>query len=519
MIMPTTRRLTIAGSIFLLGILVLPGFLGSSSAGDKTNNESLDWELPNSKLRLPFAKEQPIVFVGTSSAAEWNKLTAFWTPITETALDPVTGAKVERTIVKIKLPLGLSQAPKIPAENPLTVARWELGRRLYFDTVLSSDGTVACASCHQPKKGFTDQLPFSAGIGGFKGGMSAPTVMNSAYNARQFWDGRALSLEHQAQGPVENPVEMFDKKGTAWHHAVERVRKKDDYTKRFQEAFGTNPTRDAIAMAIACYERTVLNGNSIHDRAERAMRLRVTEEEGSNYTIQAKDYDKVLSKALAGKDSTAIAALGLDMGKMVDWSGLAAKLNQGRVLFFGKARCSLCHVGENFTDNQFHNLGVGVGKDGKLPADAMGRFAQLPVGHKNPEAVGAFKTPTLRGLVSTAPYMHNGSEKTLEDVVDFYDRGGNANEYLDPKMRDLAAEAAYLRSKATGTPYNGPEVKLFGAEQKPIIPSKLNLTKAEEAALVLFLRSLEGEVPAVVMGPDVLLPMPANTVPRTKISR
>ncbi len=111
---------------------------------------------------------------------------------------------------------------------------------------------------------------------------------------------------------------------------------------------------------------------------------------------------------------------------------MAQSLNDGRALFFGKARCNSCHVGDNFTDNQFHNLGVGV-KDGQLPADTLGRFATLPTGHKNPELIGAFKTPTLRHLLGTAPYMHNGSERTLEEVVEFYDRGGNANEFLDPE--------------------------------------------------------------------------------------
>jgi len=500
---PAQRRIS-ACILFIFGSLGVLGPWILSTRAQGKGDESLEWELPRDKLRMPFAKERPIIFVSTQNPKEWNKLTAFWTPTTEIAIDPATGAKVERQAVKIKVPLGLSQPPKVPAENPMTVARWELGRKLYFETALSSDGTVSCASCHSPKLGFTDQLPVSAGISGLKGGMSAPTVMNAAYNALQFWDGRAVSLEDQAQGPVQNAVEMFDGKEHAWNRAVFRIRKKDDYTKRFHESFGTNPTREAIAQAIATYERTVLNGNSLHDRADRAMRSRVSEEEGTDFTIKAKDYDKVLKEAFAKKDTLALTTLGAkDPAKTAE---LAEKINEGRALFFGKARCSLCHVGDNFTDNTFHNLGVGVDKKGKLPADGLGRFARMPLGHKSPEMVGAFKTPTLRGLVGTGPYMHDGGEKTLETVIDFYDRGGNANEYLDAKMRDVEVEKAYLRSKADGKPYKGPEVKLFGPDQKPVRPSKLNLTPAEKAALILFLRALEGEVDAIVSDPAAPIP-------------
>jgi cytochrome c peroxidase len=167
---------------------------------------------------------------------------------------------------------------------------------------------------------------------------------------------------------------------------------------------------------------------------------------------------------------------------------VAQSINNGRALFYGKARCNSCHVGDNFTDNQFHNLGVGV-KDRQLPANSLGRFATLPTGHKSTEMIGAFKTPTLRHLLGTAPYLHEGSERTLEEVVDFYDRGGNANEYLDVKMRDFDAERAYLLSQQNQAPYKGPEVKLFGKDQTPIVSLKLNLTPQEKRDLVLFLRA------------------------------
>jgi cytochrome c peroxidase len=235
----------------------------------------------------------------------------------------------------------------------------------------------------------------------------------------------------------------------------------------------------------------VLSGNSVHDRAEQAMRARVDAEETGKYEFQAKDYATVLKAAAKANDTAALAALKLDPTKDADkFDAVAASLVNGRTLFFGKARCNSCHVGDNFTDNQFHNLGVGVKPDGRIPPSGLGRFAAQPTGHKNPEHAGAFKTPTLRHLGGTAPYLHDGSEKTLEEVVDFYDRGGNANEYLDGKMRDYDAEVAYLRAQDEKKASNA-QVRLFN--NKPVVPLKLNLTPAEKKDLVLFLRALQGD--------------------------
>jgi cytochrome c peroxidase len=492
--MLTPRRFVPLLAAALAGVLPAAAH-AADPLTDPTDDTSLEWSLPNESLKRPFAEQVPIVFVSRGqNRKEWEALPRSWNETTEEVADPGSKKTVTRRLIKIKLPLGINLAPPVPVENPMTLARWELGKRLYFDPVLSSTANVSCASCHAPELGFTDQVPVSVGIGGIKGGTNAPTVLNSAFNRQHFWDGRATTLEDQAQGPVQSSFEMFSGKGHAWNDAIRRVRAKGDFNKKFEEEFGHLPTRDAIAKAIATYERTVLVGNSIQDRAEVAMRKRVEGDEGTNFTIQPKDYEAVLKQAFTAKDTHALEALLLNPDKDQDKvPAVAAAIDRGRQLFFGKARCNACHVGESFTDLAYHNLGVGV-KDGKLPAKALGRFGALPTGLKDPALVGAFKTPPLRGLLSTKPYMHDGSEATLEAVVDFYDRGGNANEFLDVKMRDYDAEEAYLRSKQTKAPWTGPEVKVFTRGGRPIIPLKLGLTPDEKKDLVTFLRALESDL-------------------------
>lgn len=445
------------------------------------DKSDFEFALPNKAWMKSDAEQVPIVFLNRSqNAAEWDKLSSFWNQGTQKITDTVTGKQSDMLVVKIKVPLGLSQNPPIPVENLMTVAKWNLGKKMYFDTILSSNNTVSCASCHDPKMGFTDQSPVSTGINGKLGGMSAPSVYNSAYSLTQFWDGRAPSLEAQCQGPPQNSSEMFDGKGNAWDAAVERMRAKPEYVAMFKEVFGTLPTRDGAAKAIAAYERTVLNGNSIHDRTELAMRNRVADEETGKFEVLAKDYEKVLTEAIAAKDSSALLALGLKGTDKSEISELARSINNGRVLFNGKARCNGCHVGDSFSDSQFHNLGVGA-KDGKLPEGMLGRFGAQPTGQKNPELVGAFKTPLLRHLLTTAPYMHDGSLKTLEEVVDFYEKGGNVNPFLDVRMRDYASE------KASGNP-------------RAIKPLALGLASFEKKDLVNFLKALNGEVADAIVG-------------------
>lgn len=283
-----------------------------------------------------------------------------------------------------KPPLGL---PEIiwPEDNEYSPEKAELGRLLYFDTRLSADKTVSCASCHSPEKAFTDGAPVSTGIKKQKGGRSAPTVINRAYSLAQFWDGRAATLEDQAKGPLANPIEMTTEKDpSAAHRAcVECLRAIPGYVARFDKVFGTKEfTIDHVAMAIATFERTVLSGNAPYDK-----------------------YNAGDKKALSESQV------------------------RGMSVFFDKAQCDRCHIGFNFTDGSYENIGIGMDK----PNPDLGRFLVT----KNPEHKGAFKTPTLREIERTGPYMHDGSLKTLEDVVEHYNKGGIKNPWLSPQMKDL----------------------------------------------------------------------------------
>jgi cytochrome c peroxidase len=306
----------------------------------------------------------------------------------------------------------------VPGQEP-TAKRVALGRRLYFDLRLSQDGTVACATCHDVTRGFTDRRPVSEGIGGKLGRRNAPTTLNAALLAEQFWDGRATTVEHQAGMPILNPIEMGAQTEA---EVVARVAALPEYREAFQRAYGRAPSYADLRAAIGAFERTLVFLDAPFDRH------------------------------LAG-------------------AGVLSESEQrGLVLFEGKARCSTCHplnaASPLGTDNAYHNIGVaardkdfeGLAKRAlaALEQDAseqaldqlalasdmseLGRFVVT----RNRADVGAFKTEQLRNVGVTAPYMHDGSLQTLWDVIDHYNKGGEDSPFLDGGIEALALEEAEI---------------------------------------------------------------------------
>jgi cytochrome c peroxidase len=304
-----------------------------------------------------------------------------------------------------RVPLGLDVYMPIPEENPMTPDTVALGRRLFSDSVLSRDGTRSCASCHNPRRAFTDGRPVAIGVRGQAGTRSAPTLINRGYGREQFWDGRARSLEQQAIDPITNPREL----DLSLAEAVDRLAQSPAYRDRFQAAFSRSVNSEDLSRALASYVRTIVAGDSPFDRYVNG-----------------------------------------------DTRALADEAKRGLQLFRGKARCTACHAGPLLTDEAFHNTGV-AWRNGEW--SDVGRFG---VSAREADR-GAFKTPTLREIARTAPYMHDGSLATLDDVVEYYDRGGNPNAFLDPALRPLALGADEKRAVVTflkslsGTIFEGPD--------------------------------------------------------------
>jgi len=287
-------------------------------------------------------------------------------------------ANGETMLPELSPPLGIPSVP-FPKDNPPTRERIDLGRRLFFDPRLSSDGSTSCATCHNPDQAFVDNQVTSRGIGGKKATRNTPTLINTAFQPYQFWDGRVSSLEDQALLPLENPLEM----GSSISIIADRLNQLPEYRDAFRRVFNAPVTRNNLAQALASFERTVLAGDSAYDQ-------------------------------YAAGNSIA----------------LSQKAAEGLQLFEGKAHCRLCHQGYNFSDGVFHNLGVGW--DRTSFADE-GRSVVTTIVKDR----GAFKTPTLRQVAQTGPYMHDGSLASLEAVVNFYDQGGKANPHLDPLIQPL----------------------------------------------------------------------------------
>lgn len=338
-----------------------------------------------------------------------------------------------------------------PLDNQLTPEKIALGRRLYYDPVLSANNKIACATCHSPAHAFSDGRRFAQGIEKKKAERNAPTLLNAAFSARYFWDGRAPSLEKQAEDPVQNPKEM----GNTLKAVEEKLARDASYREEFEKAFGPGPITFAnVEKAIACFERTLVSAGSPFDRYHY----------GHDETAMSPAAQRGLNIFRAKNKGSCASCHGIDNSYpqfpfAEDSGGVGKK----------KRFASAAAIGDDeklafFTDGKFHNTGIGADQHGHYKD--LGRFALT---HKE-EDKGAFKTPTLRNIARTGPYMHDGSLKTLKDVIDFYNRGGNPNPHQDPLIHPL------------------------------------RLTKQERADLLAFLQSLTGEIP-----PDSGPPLPTQS--------
>ncbi len=325
-------------------------------------------------------------------------------------------------------------------ENPLTRAKIELGRQLYFDPRLSRDHSISCASCHDPPHGFADDAQVSLGVDGQAGGRNSPVAYNRIFSNAQFWDGRAATLEVQAIGPIANPVEMSNT-----HDAcVAHLRTIGGYRLQFAQLFADGLTIDNVAKALACFERVLVTGTAPWDHHERLASFRKIYRDDLEYLDELEEDDPELYQEYQTLLSASAA------------NPVSKAAIRGGELFFGKANCSVCHNGVNYTDELYHNLGVGMERHDP----DLGRYEVTGAA----EDRGKFKTPTLRNVEQTAPYMHDGSQATLLSVVEWYDQGGHPNPWLADDVE------------------------------------KLNLTDDEQAALVAFMKALTGRLPRVETG-------------------
>jgi cytochrome c peroxidase len=296
-------------------------------------------------------------------------------------------------------PFGMEEFFKDVPHQPVPT-RTRLGRWLFFDTRLSSDGTIACASCHRPEFAFSEQTEVSTGVGGRQGTRKSPSLVNLAARTvlpdkpedrdqTFFWDGRASSLEHQALMPIANPSEM----GLDHRSMVDRLSAIQGYRPYFAEAFGSDTiTRENVAIALSDYVRTRMSGNAPFDRW--------------SYAGEAK--------------------------------AISEDAKRGSEIFFFRGRCATCHAGFNFSDGRFYNIGVGWDAAKQAFTDE-GRFA---ISH-DPADRGAFKTPALRDVARHPPYMHDGSLATLRDVAEFYNRGGSPGT-RNARIRPLGLSARQI---------------------------------------------------------------------------
>jgi cytochrome c peroxidase len=348
-------------------------------------------------------------------------------------------------VLKPQLPLGLAAgAAEIQGieSNPLTRAKIELGRQLYFDPRLSSDGTISCASCHAPEFGYAHETRFGVGVRKQEGNRNSPVAYNRILSGAQFWDGRAASLEDQAVGPIANAIEM----GNTHEACVASLGEIPGYRAQFEAIFQDGLTIDNVGRALASFERAVVTAPAPWD-----------------YYQQLKAFEEAYAADLEvpdefQEDDPELYAEYQEMKRLAEAHPISESAMRGGALFFSdKAGCTACHLGANFTDEKYHNLGVGMegveSVESASETTDWGRFAVT----KEEVDRGAFKTPTVRNVALTAPYMHDGSQKTLEEVVEWYAKGGHPNPWLSEKVKkldltdqDKADLVAFMKEGLTG---------------------------------------------------------------------
>lgn len=288
----------------------------------------------------------------------------------------------EPTLFDLVIPSPLPSIT-IPSENPLTLEGLELGRMLFYETLLSGDETQSCSSCHVQSAGFTDTARFSTGIDGFQGNRNAMVVFNLAWSPTLFWDGRATSLEEQALDPIVNPIEMHEN----WEDAAEKLNAHSEYPNLFKKAFNIDVIDSShVTKALAQFERTLISGNSKWDKFYRGESI-LTEQELRGWDLFNVDGPYV------GAD------------------------------------CFHCHTAPHFTDFTFHNNGL----DSDVSMNDLGLYLVT----QNEYDKAKFKTPTLRNIEVSGPYMHDGRFETLEEVIEHYNFGGHASSTVDPLMKNI----------------------------------------------------------------------------------
>ncbi len=431
---------------------------------DKKDPETyLYWTEPT----WPPALDTPLVFV-SSDSPEWKQ---FKTQSFDHVLTPSIGVSLasphplelsvlatlamdQPNPIQVKVPLGLPDpTPFIPANNRPTLQKWYLGKKLFYDTRwLTKSGEYSCATCHDPKTGFTTHDTPSPRT------KNPPSLINVAYNKHQFWDGRVRTLEETLYRSFDDDPEQQTDTGLLamgverhnWKGFVIRLRKRFDYRKEYSEVFGVpHPTVHTTAQALATYMRTILSGDSVYDKA-----IAKANQSG----LSAEDFQPFLNAEV------------LKRWGAVDFAPdvFAKRAARGRALFFSnRARCSQCHSGWNFTDGGFHNIGIRESAEKQKPGEENGRIRFAPMALKDASFVGAFRTPSLRSLLHTKPYFHDGSAETLENAVEYY----SSSTFQKQINRHL-------------------DILLATFEKTP---RPIDLTAGESLDIVLFLHMLEGE--------------------------